>query len=137
MVKVPAKVRTGTPPEWALNCKVLVAVVQVKLLKVVELEPAMVEVAVVSKVIVPEEWVKVPLFVKLAATVKAAEFEATKVPEAAIVTEPFTSKTGSLVVILKVPVLVPLPTMRLLDTVMVPAMAVCVMLLAPGRTLKL
>ena len=95
-----------------------------KLLKVVELEPAIVAVAVVSKVIVPELWVKVPLFVKLVATVKAAELEAIKVPEAAIVTLPFTSKIGSLVVILKVPVLVPLPTVKSLETVMVPAMAV-------------
>ena len=130
-MKVPATVKIGLPAVCFWNCRVLLAVTQVKLLKVVA--PVMVDVPVVSKVTVPEECVKVPELVQLPATVKEAESEATRVPEAAMVTLPLTSNTGSLVSRLKVPVLVPFPTVRLLDTVNVPLpMAVWVMPLADG-----
>ena len=95
MVMVPAKVMTGAPVVWCWNCKVLVAVVQVKLLKVVA--PVIVEVAVVSKVTVPLEWVNVPELVQLPAIVKALDAWAVKVVLAEMVKLPFISNMEELV----------------------------------------
>src|SRR3989338_2097204 len=85
-VKVPEIV--WVVPAVKVSC--FPAVVQVKLLKVVE--PERIDVAAVSKVTVPEEWVKVPAeWVKLPATVKLfPEPGAVSVPDE-IVTAPLAS----------------------------------------------
>jgi hypothetical protein len=120
MVKVPAMVMTGTPPEWDWNWRVFVGVVQVKLLKVVA--PVIVEVPVVSKMTVPEEWVKVPELDQLPAMVKLLEAWAIKVVLADIVKLLFISSIEELVAAVTVTeVLVPLPRVRFPPIVNVPA----------------
>ena len=63
--------------------------------------------------------------------------DATRVPLVAMVTSLSTSNVGSLVSRLKVPVLVPSPTVKLLVTFNVPATAVWVVAAAPGFTPRL
>ena len=110
-MNIPAKVMTGLPEVCFWNCKVLSCVVQVKLLKVVA--PVMIEVAVVSKVTVPEEWVNVPELVQLPAMVKELEAWAMKVVLAEIAKLPFISKIEELVLAVTVAeVCVPSPAVK-------------------------
>lgn len=76
--------------------------------------PEIVEVEEVapSKVIVPFEWVKVPVFAQFAAKVELAEFEAVKVELVEIVKSPLTSNIGSLVFASTVTPFVPLPIVK-------------------------
>ena len=75
--EVPVKVKTPLILKVfpSVNCKALLAVVTVKLLKVMagDPEPVRTEVLVASlKTTVPELWLKVPLLVKLPPMVKVA-----------------------------------------------------------------
>ena len=118
MVVVPANVKSGVaPPASFTNNNVEPAAVSVKLLKVVEDVPLMVCETAVAKVIVPELWVKVPLFVKLPVILKLPEVEVKMAP-LATVTLPVTLIVG-LLVDAEAPALVPLPTSRLPATLMV------------------
>ena len=114
MVNVPANVNTVPFP----NCKVLPAVTEVKLLNVVA--PVITDVAVVSKVTVPLEWVKAPVLEKFLATVKGLALEAVDAALAAMLKSRLTSMVGSLVSALTVTAFVPSPMVRSLLTVYVP-----------------
>ena len=78
MVNVPAMAITGTPPDWASNCRVLPAVVEVIELKVMLALLVIVDVLLLSfKIIVPELWMNVPpVLVKF--------WEMVKFPEGAV-----------------------------------------------------
>ena len=76
--------------------------------------PEKVVVLLPSKVVVPDEWVNVPWFVQLPATVKEEEVGAIRVEEVEIVKLLLMSNDGLLVVALTVTTFVPLPMVKLL-----------------------
>jgi len=127
LIKLPADPVTVNNPFIlkvlpAVNWTILAAVGNAIPPKVMagEPEPFRMLVAVVSKVTVPELWLKVPLFVKLTATLKEpVDPGAVNVPLAEIETDPLISSAGLFDAAVTVTAFVPLPIVRSFETVIV------------------